>query len=94
MQEYHAQIQNVVQHRSQALQATDRDVMSLTTKIEKCDDKVKELEHRHEAEVKGGRAKKEETKRLQLLIRNLQKQMEEKPEEFDATEVNRQIVSI
>lgn len=92
-QEYHAKVRTVVQHRNQALQAADREAANTNSKIEKCEDKVKELDHQHNAEVRGGRTKKEEQKRYQLAIRNLQRQMEDEPEPFDATEVNNQIVS-
>ena len=91
-QEYHEQIRKVVQSRTQGLQVAERDAENASNKMKKCDDTLQELDHRHDAEVRSGKSKREDQKRLQLGVRNLQKRVEEEPEPLDPGELTEQIV--
>ena len=90
-QDYQNALLAVVQSRKRLYEDADEDAISFENKVMQCDGKLDELDHRWAAELESGKKKKEDQKRLQRAIRDVEKQLEDEPEEFDFPQINAQL---
>jgi len=89
---YRDRVKHVVDERSKLVDKAERKAQDYSSKIQRIDDNIKELENQKEAEKKGVKNSRQEASRLEGVVRGLKVQMEQQPPEFDVGEYNERIV--
>jgi len=90
---YRDRIKHVVNERTKLVDKADRKAQDYFSKIKRIDDNIKEVENEKESEKKGVKNNRQETLRLEGVVKGLKAQMEQQPPEFDIGEYNERIVS-
>ncbi|EXJ88685.1 hypothetical protein A1O1_05616 [Capronia coronata CBS 617.96] len=81
---YAATVQSLKVKRQEELARTERECDKRAKEVEKCQDAIRDLDDKIEAEKKAIPTTREELKRLQHKIAELKRKREQRPEEFDS----------
>lgn len=83
-EEYEAQVRAQKTQREQELARSEQECVNKAKAVEKCQDRIQDLDNKIEAEKKTIPNTREELKRLQHKIIELKRKHEQRPEEFDS----------
>ncbi|MCJ1475472.1 Structural maintenance of chromosomes protein 5 [Lambiella insularis] len=90
-EQYRDKLRRFALNRSRAVETADLKATEFSKKVNSCQDRVQQTDKEKESEAKSIKMNKADSKRLEDIIKRLQKQLEASPVEFDVASFNEQI---